>query len=76
MAAKKRDGSLRLCVNLSDVNKAIIPDTYPLPTTDKLTYRIAGSTVFEVSLRKIKFLPVLSFSLTYITIELCIKYQH
>ena len=47
VTAKKRDGSLRLCVNLSDVNKAIIPDTYPLPTMDELTERIAGSTVFS-----------------------------
>ena len=45
--AKKRDGILRLCVNLSDVNKAIIPDTYPLPTMDELTERIAVSTVFS-----------------------------
>jgi hypothetical protein len=29
VTARKKDGSLRLCVNLSDVNKAIIPDTYP-----------------------------------------------
>jgi len=42
-----QDGSLRLCVNLSDVNKAIIPDTYPLPTMDELTEWIAGSTVFS-----------------------------
>jgi len=47
VTAKKRDGSLRLCVNLSDVNKAIILDTYPLPTMDELTERIAGSTVFS-----------------------------
>ena len=47
MTAKKRDGSLRLCVNLSDVNKAIISDTYPLPAIDELTERIAGSTVFS-----------------------------
>jgi len=46
VTAKKRDGSLCLCVNLSDVNKAIIPNTYPLPTMDELTEQIAGSTVF------------------------------
>ena len=47
VTAKKRDGGLRLRVNLSDVHKAVIPDTYPLPTMDELTERIAGSTVFS-----------------------------
>jgi len=42
VTAKKRDSSLRLCVKLSDVNKAIIPDTYPLPTMDELTELSAG----------------------------------
>ena len=47
VTAKKRDGGLRSCGNLSDVNKAIIPDTHPLPTMDELTEQIAGSTVFS-----------------------------
>jgi len=47
VTAKKQDGSLRFCFNLSNVNKAIIPDTYPLLTMDELTERIAGSTVFS-----------------------------
>jgi len=38
---------LRLCVNLLDVNKAIIPETYPHPTMDELTERITGSAVFS-----------------------------
>jgi len=66
VTAKNRDGSLRLCVNLSDVNKAIIPDTYPLPTTDELTERIAGSTVFL----KIDLLWV------YLQLELAEDWRH
>ena len=47
VTAKKRDGSLRMCVNLTDVNTAIIPDSFPLPTMDELTAKVAGSTVFS-----------------------------
>ena len=43
----KKDGGLRLCVNLSDVNRAIIPERYPLLTMDELTEKLAGSTVFS-----------------------------
>ena len=47
VTAKKRDGSLRLCVNLSEVNKALIPERYPLPTMDELTEHLSGCTVFS-----------------------------
>lgn len=47
MTVKKREGIRRLCVNLSDVNKDIIPGTYLLPAMDELTERIAGCTVFS-----------------------------
>ncbi len=45
--AKKKGGGLRLCVDLTDVNKAIIPDKYPLPTAEELTSHFHGSTVFS-----------------------------
>ncbi len=32
---------------LTDVNKAIIPDKYPLPTAEELTSHFHGSTVFS-----------------------------
>ena len=47
VAVKKKDGSLRLCVNLTGVNKALILNRYPLPTIDELTAKLAGSTVFS-----------------------------
>ena len=47
VTAKKRDGSLRLCVNLTEVNKALIPERYPLPTMDELTEHLYGCTVFS-----------------------------
>ena len=45
--AKRKGGGLRICVNLTDVNKAIIPDKYPPPTAEELTRHFHGSTVFS-----------------------------
>lgn len=47
VVARKKNGGLRICVNLSSVNKAIVPQRYPLPTMEELTERIAGSTLFS-----------------------------
>ncbi len=45
--AKRKGGGLRLCVDLTDVNKAVIQDKYPLPTAEELTSHFHGSTVFS-----------------------------
>lgn len=45
--AKKKSGGIRVCVDLRAVNKAIIPDKYPLPTAEELTIQFYGSTVFS-----------------------------
>lgn len=45
--AKKKSGGLRVCVDLRAVNKAIIPDKFPLPTAEELTAQFHGSTVFS-----------------------------
>jgi hypothetical protein len=47
VVARKKSGGVRICVNLSDVNKALIPQRYPLPTMEELTEQIAGATVFS-----------------------------
>ena len=47
VVVKKKTGGLRICVDLRVVNKAIIPDRYPLPTTEELTAQFHGSTVFS-----------------------------
>jgi RNase H-like domain found in reverse transcriptase/Integrase zinc binding domain/Integrase core domain/Reverse transcriptase (RNA-dependent DNA polymerase) len=47
VVAGKKDGGVRLCVNLTAVNKAVIPDRYPLPTMEELTEKLAGSNVFS-----------------------------
>lgn len=45
--AKKKSGGLRPCVDLRAVNKAVIPDRYPLPTVEELTTQFYGATTFS-----------------------------
>ena len=45
--AKKKSGGLRVCMDLRAVNKSVIPDQYPLPTSEELTALFYGSTVFS-----------------------------
>jgi len=44
VVARKKNGEIRICVNLSHFNRALIPERYPLATMEELTERIAGST--------------------------------
>jgi len=50
---QKSDGSLRMCGNFKEVNKAIIPDKYPMRRIDELCQSVAGST-FITSLDAVK----------------------
>jgi len=42
----KPDGSLRLCVDYTNLNKLTILNKYPLPLMDELRDRVAGAKVF------------------------------
>ncbi|KAJ7998310.1 hypothetical protein DPEC_G00221370 [Dallia pectoralis] len=44
--ARKKSGGRRVCFDLRQVNKALVPDKYPLPTTEELTTHFYGSRVF------------------------------
>ena len=44
---KKRDGSLRLCVDYRELNKVTIRNKYPLPRIDDLFDRLRGATLFS-----------------------------
>ena len=44
--ARRKNGELRLCIDLKEVNKAIIPDKYPLPTIDELSASFHGAQIF------------------------------
>ena len=43
---KKKDGSLRLCINYQELNKVTIKNNYPLPRIEDLFDQRVGSTIF------------------------------
>ncbi|XP_062511237.1 uncharacterized protein K02A2.6-like [Corticium candelabrum] len=43
----KKSGEIRLCVDLSAVNQAVIPRRHPLPTAEDITAEFHRSTVFS-----------------------------
>ena len=44
---KKKDGSLRLCVDYRLLNKATVKNKYPLPRIDDLLDQLRGASVFS-----------------------------
>ena len=47
VVVRKPNGKVRICCDLSDANKAVIPDKYPLPVIEELSKFFSGSTVFS-----------------------------
>ena len=43
---EKPNGSLRVCLDPSDLNKAIRREHYPVPTGSSVTTKLYGSTIF------------------------------
>ena len=44
---KKKDGSLRLCIDYRQLNRATISNQYPLPRIDELCDQLQGSRVYS-----------------------------
>ena len=44
---KKKDGTLRLCIDYRQLNKMTIKNRYPLPRIDDLFDQLRGATVFS-----------------------------
>ena len=44
---KKKDGSLRLCIDYRDLNKATVKNRYPIPRIDDLFDQMKGALVFS-----------------------------
>ena len=44
---KKKEGTLRLCIDYRELNKVTIRNRYPLPRIDDLFDQLQGSTVFS-----------------------------
>ncbi|KAA0036185.1 reverse transcriptase [Cucumis melo var. makuwa] len=49
---KKKDGSMRLCIDYRELNKVTVKNRYPLPRIDDLFDQLQGTTVFsKINLR-------------------------
>ena len=49
---KKKDGSMRLCIDYRELNKVTIRNQYPLPRIDDLFHQLQGAKVFsKINLR-------------------------
>ncbi|KAA0063859.1 gag protease polyprotein [Cucumis melo var. makuwa] len=44
---KKKDGSMRLCIDYRELNKVTVKNRYPLPRIDHLFDQLQGATVFS-----------------------------
>ena len=44
---KKKDGSLWLCIDYKDLNRATVKNRYPMPRIDDLFDQMRGETVFS-----------------------------
>jgi hypothetical protein len=44
---KKKDGTLRLCIDFRQLNKATVKNKYPLPRIDDLFYQLRGAKIFS-----------------------------
>ncbi|XP_058768128.1 uncharacterized protein LOC131641848 [Vicia villosa] len=47
LLVKKKDGSMRLCVDYRQLNKVMINNRYPLPRIDDLMDQLVGASVFS-----------------------------
>lgn len=44
--ARKKDGSIRVCIDYRNLNRVTIKNRYPLPLIPELTDRLVGATIF------------------------------
>ena len=44
---KKKDRSMRMCIDYHELNKVTIKNKYPLPRIDDLFDQLKGATVFS-----------------------------
>ena len=47
VVVRKPTGGVRICCDLTEVNKAVVADKYPLPTIEDLSRDMAGAKFFS-----------------------------
>ena len=47
ISTPKKDGDVRICVDMRVANRAIVRERHPMPTIDDLTHTLNGATVFS-----------------------------
>ena len=48
VVAKKPSGKLRICIDPTHLNKAILRHHYPTPNIDEITAKLGGARIFSV----------------------------
>jgi hypothetical protein len=49
---KKKDGTLRFCIDFKKINKVNVKDGYPLPRIDDIFNKLKGAKIFsKINLR-------------------------
>ena len=48
VVSMKKNGKIRLCVDLRNPNKAVITDVYPIPRVEDLMHKMNGKTIFSI----------------------------
>ena len=71
---KKKDGSLRLCIDYQELNQVTVKNKYPLPRISDLFNQLAGAIVFskidmrsnyhQLKIRK-EYVPKIAFQMRY-----------
>ena len=46
VSVMKKNGDVRICVDLKRLNEALVPEKFVMPTMDELLPKLAGATVF------------------------------
>jgi hypothetical protein len=48
LIVEKKDGSIRLCIDPRELNKAIMREHYSVPTFDDVLPQLAGKKIFSI----------------------------